>query len=148
MDTATFSSRGGAGAEVQYVEEVARTDPPQHERLHVVVRQAVSPAILKRLRVEVPQITDALIDAFADRGEADLYAELAMRLPLTVVARILGVPDEDAPRLKEWADLKLLGMRGRLDTETERACAEADGAWRDYFREALDDRARLPRGDF
>ena len=49
------------------------------------------------------ELTVAAIDGFAQRGRADLVAELARDLPAHVIFRLLGVPDEDVPRVKEWA---------------------------------------------
>lgn len=44
-----------------------------------------------------------LIDRFADRSEVDLVAEFTKGFPLTVIARLLGLPVEDEKRFSRWA---------------------------------------------
>ena len=48
-----------------------------------------------------------MIDRFADRGHADLVGELAHELPALVIFRMLGIPDEDVPQVKEWAQSRV-----------------------------------------
>jgi cytochrome P450 len=148
MDTGTFSSRGGAGPNLVYLEEVSRVDPPQHRRLHGVIRQAVAPPILRRLREEIPKIATRLVDGFAADGATDLIGAFAQRLPLTVIASLLGVPDDDAPMLKRWGDMKLLSIGGDLEGEQKQAVEDADASWREYFGAQLEQRHAKPRNDF
>jgi cytochrome P450 len=44
-----------------------------------------------------------LIDRFADRAEVDLVAEFTKGFPLTVIARLLGLPIEDEKKFSRWA---------------------------------------------
>jgi cytochrome P450 len=45
----------------------------------------------------------ALIDRFADRGEADLVAEFTKGFPLAVICKLLGLPVEDERAFSRWA---------------------------------------------
>ncbi|GDY54275.1 hypothetical protein SVIO_048980 [Streptomyces violaceusniger] len=48
-------------------------------------------------------LTDQLIDAFEERGEADLIHEFAFPLPIYAICDLLGVPREDQDDFRDWA---------------------------------------------
>ncbi|TXS34937.1 cytochrome P450, partial [Streptomyces sp. t39] len=48
------------------------------------------------MRRYVVRYTDQLVDEFAKTGRADLVADFAQKLPILVLARQFGVPEEDA----------------------------------------------------
>ncbi|MFI2205072.1 cytochrome P450 [Streptomyces sp. NPDC020192] len=58
--------------------------------------EAVDPFELRR---HAERFADELIDALCTAGEADLVAQYAMLLPVRVLARLYGFPDEDGPGL-------------------------------------------------
>ena len=45
-------------------------------------------------------ICNALIDEFIDGGHADLVRQFTFEFPTRVIARLLGLPDEDLPMLR------------------------------------------------
>jgi cytochrome P450 len=75
---------------------------------HRVKRALVSPAFRRKLMPNAMEqllrpLCHRLVDGFADRGTADLVAEFNRQLPLTVIARMLGIPADDEADLKRWA---------------------------------------------
>ncbi|MGW2447436.1 cytochrome P450 [Streptomyces sp. NPDC001675] len=58
--------------------------------------EAVDPFELRR---HAERFADELIDALCAAGEADLIPQYAMLLPVRVLARLYGFPDEDGPGL-------------------------------------------------
>lgn len=81
------------------------SDPPEHSRLRRLVSQAFAPRRVEALRPRVAQIVDALVDRFAGRGEAELMAEFAIPLPMTVICELLGVPEADHGRILDWTQV-------------------------------------------
>ena len=75
-------------------------DPPQHTRMRRVITRELTPTRVKSLRADAQAYTDALIDALAPRGKADVMAEIATPLPLKVLGEmLLGIgpsPEWDA----------------------------------------------------
>jgi cytochrome P450 len=45
-----------------------------------------------------------VIDAVIERGACDFVTDVAVPIPLGVLAELMGVPDEDIPRLYEWTE--------------------------------------------
>lgn len=85
------------------------TDPPDHERLRVLVSKAFTRRSVGRMRGRVQEISEALLDAVEDKGEMDLIDDYAYPLPFTVITELLGVPEEDRGMLRAWSDLLVPG---------------------------------------
>ena len=79
-------------------------DGDDHRRLRRLVTKAFTPKVVEQLRGRIQEIADELIDAVEARGTMDLSAEYAFPLPITVIAELLGVPNADQDRFKEWSD--------------------------------------------
>jgi cytochrome P450 len=79
-------------------------DPPEHTRLRRLVSKAFTARRVEGLRPRVQEITDALLDRITPRGSADLVAEFGLPLPITVIGELLGVPETDRERFREWTD--------------------------------------------
>lgn len=71
----------------------------EHRRHVAMVEPALESVDTFELRRTCEDLADRLIDAFCGRGEAELVADFAEPLPVLTLARILGFPDEDGPRL-------------------------------------------------
>jgi len=80
------------------------TDPPEHTRLRRLVSKAFTARRVEGLRPRIQEITDALLDEITPRGSADLVAEFALPLPVTVIGELLGVPEADRDRFRVWTD--------------------------------------------
>jgi cytochrome P450 len=79
-------------------------DGDDHRRLRRLVTKAFTPKMVEQLRPRIQEIADELIDAVEARGSMDLSADYAFPLPITVIAELLGVPQADQDRFKEWSD--------------------------------------------
>jgi len=79
-------------------------DGDDHRRLRRLVTKAFTPKVVEQLRPRIQTIADELLDAVEARGSMDLSAEYAFALPITVIAELLGVPNADHGRFKEWSD--------------------------------------------
>lgn len=77
-------------------------DPPEHTKYRKILQTAFVPKTVAAMEDEIREIVTARIDSFAERGEADLVTELAVPVPLTVLARMMGVPDSDVPQMESW----------------------------------------------
>ncbi|GGX77130.1 cytochrome P450 family protein [Streptomyces hiroshimensis] len=82
-------------------------DPPDHTRLRRLVSKAFTPRRVAEFAPRVQELTDRLIDGFADRGEADLIHEFAFPLPIYAICDLLGVPPEDQDDFRDWAGMMI-----------------------------------------
>jgi cytochrome P450 len=83
---------------------LTRVDPPDHTRLRNLVQQAFTNRAVEDMRATVRALVAGLLDRLATPAEVDLMAALAVPLPITVITRMLGMPDADQARIKAWSD--------------------------------------------
>jgi cytochrome P450 len=81
-------------------------DEPDHRRLRMFVQKAFTPRVVEELRPRIESITADLLDEIERRGSgrADLIAEYAAPLPVTVIAELLGVAEEDRRKFHRWSN--------------------------------------------
>ncbi|UKY53853.1 cytochrome P450 family protein [Streptomyces inhibens] len=79
-------------------------DPPDHTRVRRLVVKAFTPGRVDALREPVRRVADELLDAMAERGRADLIADYAGPLPITVICDLLGIPQDDRRDFLAWSD--------------------------------------------
>ncbi|MFF8861184.1 cytochrome P450 [Streptomyces sp. NPDC015139] len=71
----------------------------RHRQRAAMVSNALEAVDPFELRRHAERFADELIDSLCGAGEADLVAQYAMLLPVRVLARLYGFPDEDGPGL-------------------------------------------------
>jgi cytochrome P450 len=79
-------------------------DPPEHERLRRLVSRAFTPRAIDRLRQRIQEIANALLDDLDGQSRCDLIASYASRIPIEVIAEMLGIPRDEIPYLHRLAE--------------------------------------------
>ncbi|MGW1055301.1 cytochrome P450 [Streptomyces sp. NPDC002521] len=83
-------------------------DPPDHTRLRSLVAKAFTVRQVEKLRPQVRELTAALLDEMEAAGPpVDLVDCYALPIPVAVICRLLGVPEEDRPLFRVWSDAAL-----------------------------------------
>ncbi|MFC9329307.1 cytochrome P450 [Kitasatospora sp. NPDC057015] len=81
------------------VPSILYAEGAEHRRRSAAVTEALAAVDQYELRKYCEEVADRLIDDFAGRGEADLVAEYAHRMPLLVLCRLFGLGEQEAPEL-------------------------------------------------
>jgi cytochrome P450 len=79
-------------------------DPPEHARLRRLVSRAFTPRAIDGLRDRIQDIANTLLDDLEGHTHCDLIATYASRIPIEVIAEMLGIPREEIPDLYAFAD--------------------------------------------
>jgi len=115
-DSATFTLRkeGGAIAGVQWwmpklvqalASNMLTTDEPDHARLRGIVDEAFRRRAILDMQPRIRAIADDLAGRLFEKGSpADLVANYAQILPLSVISELLGLPRADRPTFIAWAN--------------------------------------------
>jgi cytochrome P450 len=77
-------------------------DGAEHHRLRGLVRDTFAPRYVAQLEPRVQQVAGELLERMAAAGKADLVADYALLLPLTLISEILGVDERDRLRFRRW----------------------------------------------
>ncbi len=122
-------------------------DPPLQRRYRKFVDGAFSPSNLKALEPYIEQISNELIDAFADAGQCEFLNDFGVPLPLKVIASQIGVPLEDLPLLRKWTEAFIGNLSQQLDREGTLQAAKDILEFQHYFVEKMEERRRQPEDD-
>jgi cytochrome P450 len=77
-------------------------DPPTHTWVRRLSQLAMAPGAVDDALPYVADVARQLVAEFSVRGTAELVGEWAEPLPSRAIARVLGLPEQDAPILHEW----------------------------------------------
>jgi len=122
-------------------------EPPDHTRLRSLVSKAFTPRRVAEMRDTIQGIVDPLVDEALARGEFDLLATVLEPLPVTVIAELLGIPDEDRHLLRPWsAEICLMYELNPSDEYAQRA-ARASVEFGDYLAHLSRARRANPGSD-
>lgn len=124
-------------------------DPPDHTRLRSLFARAFTPGRMQSLQPEIERIvTDLLDKAQLFDGAFDFVPEIAIPLPVIVIAQMLGVPVDDRYLMRGWSVAfgKLISGR-TLSEEESREAFDGVMAFAAYFRELIERRRKQPADD-
>lgn len=121
-------------------------EPPRHTRLRGLVNRAFTTRTVSRLAPGVEALCHALIDAFPE-GPFDLLPRYAQRVPVATIARLLGVPERDAPHLLRWSHAMVAMYQAGRGPAVEEAAAAAAAEFTAYLRRAVAAKRRAPGDD-
>lgn len=97
---------------------ILTADHDDHRRLRFLVDEAFRRTEIETLRPRIEQVSQQFIDGMAAIAEAnggvvDLSANYSRQLPLAIICEVLGLPEADQPKFKQWfrafAEFKSMG---------------------------------------
>ncbi|MCV2869848.1 cytochrome P450 [Defluviimonas sp. WL0002] len=121
-------------------------EPPRHTRLRSLVLRAFTSRRIASLAQEIETLCHDLIDRFP-AGDFDLIQAFAQTLPVTIVCRLLGVPEADGSRMLAWSNAMVGMYQARRTRATEDAAVAATQAFAAYLRAYVDNRRDKPADD-
>lgn len=97
------------------------TDQPDHHRLRTLVSKAFTPRSVAQMQQRISQLIDQLLDKVEEQGHFEAVADLAVPLPITVIAQLLGVPACDRSQFKKWSAALIEMLKPEISTKPQRA---------------------------
>ncbi|WP_210588549.1 cytochrome P450 [Streptomyces sp. GESEQ-35] len=82
-------------------DQLPTMDPPQHTDHRALLMRLITPKRLKENEASMWHLADGLLDTYLAPGEGEFISGFAGPFTLLVIADLLGVPEEDRPRLME-----------------------------------------------
>jgi cytochrome P450 len=122
-------------------------EPPEHTRLRTLVNRAFVSRNIERLRPEIADLAERLIDGFEKDGRTELLASFADIIPVTLIARMIGIPDDMGPQLLKWSHDYVRMYMFKRTAEDEIAADRSAQEFADYVKTLIAERRKTPRED-
>lgn len=130
-----------------YAHNLLFKDPPEHTRLRGLLRSALTAKDWERLEPKVVAAAERCVADFARAGGGDFVRDVAVRLPLIVLAELLGVPHDDRPVLEPLiVDLAAI-LRPYADVPTLQRAYDARGQLTEHLGRMLAAKRAHPGDD-
>lgn len=129
------------------------SDPPEHTRIRRLVQRAFTLQSMASWEPKIEAIAKSLFDALETKSSFDLMNDLAVPLPVTVIATMLGVDSSDMKGFKRWSDdmvsVRSVGVSPKNEwrRERERAIYQSEKEFFYYFDRIIAERHRDSSGD-
>ncbi len=79
-------------------------DPPEHTVLRMLLNKLFTPVAIERYRPMVRKIVQRTLDKVVSTGKMELIRDFAYEVPMTVILELIGAPDLDRDKIKEWSE--------------------------------------------
>jgi len=129
------------------VNTLVTNDPPSHTRIRAMVNEPFRPRSIEHLREQIRDIVNETIDAFIDDGRCEAVSQLAIPIPIKVIADMLGIPRDMAPKIKAWSDASVEPLGMMVSDARLVECVKLIKEFQDYISAELDARRTDPRED-
>ncbi len=129
------------------VDNLIASDPPVHDRLRAVVNRGFTPRRIAELEPSIRKIAEEAIDGVAAKGELELVSDLAIPVPVRVIANLLGVPGDRLRDFKRWSDAIITSATGVSQDKNAEVHFQEREEFLAYFAEAISERIQRPTDD-
>lgn len=121
-------------------------EPPTHTRLRGLVLRAFTSRRIAALGPDIQSLSDRLIADFPD-GPFDLLDAFARPLPVIIIARLLGVPEDRAPDLLAWSNAMVAMYQARRTPQIEADAVAATQAFSAFIESYIATKRDHPGDD-
>jgi cytochrome P450 len=145
------------GGSPNLVQSLVALDAPKHPKLRRLTQEWFMPKNLKLIEDEIRALAKRTVDRLVAAGpEADFVPLVSAPYPLHVVMQILGVPEEDEPRMLfltqqmfggQDEDLNKSGIRGLSPDQITQIVLGAVADFTAYFEKLAAERRANPGND-
>lgn len=131
---------------------VVLADDPDHARIRKLMADPFRPREIEKLRESITRRVHGALDQLrethgGDTVEIDLVADFAYPLPVQIFSAMLGVPEEDHPQFRHWAQCVARSIDPIMSPEErERSLAGLDEMYA-YLEERADEKRKDPADD-
>jgi pimeloyl-[acyl-carrier protein] synthase len=126
-------------------------DEPDHTRIRSLVQKAFLRTSVERWADSIARRVRSLLQAGQRIGQMDFMWDFAVPLPVLVISEIVGIPEDDRERVKQWCDdfaLVAANFYANIASEQQMERAlHSTMAFRTYLAAQVDEIHRAPRDD-
>jgi len=112
----TYSAAQGVRPKIAAPMSIISMDDPEHTRQRRLVSKGLTPRMVRKLTDHMRELANQIIDDIAERGECDFVEDVAMHVPLIVIAELMGLDPNQREQLYRWSEDMMAGD-GHTDPE-------------------------------
>jgi cytochrome P450 len=79
---------------LEYFGSMINMDSPRHLRLRKIVARAFSPRMVAQIERDIAAVAHTVVDDLIATGPGDFVTKVAARVPLEVICRMMGIPED------------------------------------------------------
>ncbi len=122
-------------------------DEPRHTQIRRMINRGFTPRMVRKLETAFREIATDTIDKVAGQGECDFVADIAVPMPILLIAEMIGIRKEDRERFHRWSDDLIAGDGNRDKPEIMQRAGQALREYGDYLKEIFEERRKQPQDD-
>ena len=121
-------------------------EPPKHTRLRGLVLRAFTSRKINSMTEEIKFLCNQLMQNFSS-NRVNILNEYANKIPVIIIARLLGVPEEMSDKLLTWSNDMVMMYQARRTQEHEKRAVKASNEFSVFMRNYVEDRRDKPEDD-
>ena len=142
-----FTSENGVRPGADFTIGLIDEGEPHHGKLRALINRGFTPRMVNKLESVFLEIVTEAIDAVAKKDECDFVEDIAVPLPLLLIAEMLGIHRKDRDRFHRWSDA-MIAADGNFDNaEIVAKSGAAFVEYATYVTQIIEDRRKNPRDD-
>jgi cholest-4-en-3-one 26-monooxygenase len=104
-----YSAAQGVRPKLAAPMSIISMDDPEHTRQRRLVNKGFTPRMVRQLADHIRDLSNEIIDEIAERGECDFVTDVAMHVPLIVIAELMGLDPAQREQLYRQSDAMMAG---------------------------------------
>ena len=121
-------------------------EPPKHTRLRGLVLRAFTSRKINSMAEEIEALCSQLMQNFSS-NKVNILNEYANKIPVIIIARLLGVPEEMSDQLLRWSNDMVMMYQARRTVKHEERAIKASKEFSAFMRSYVEERRSKPKDD-
>ena len=121
-------------------------EPPKHTRLRGLVLRAFTSRKVNSMAAEIEILCTQLMQNFSS-NQVNILNEYANKIPVIIIARLLGVPEEMSDQLLRWSNDMVMMYQARRTVKHEELAVKASKEFSAFMRSYVEERRNKPKDD-
>lgn len=126
---------------------IITSDPPQHDAMRAIVNRGFTPRRVRGWEARMREIVAGCTRKLHAGEPFDVVHDLAIPLPVSIIAELLGVSADRHGDFKRWSDDIIAGSSGSQGRDSIGPFFRSMGELNAYMREVAEERRRRPADD-
>jgi cytochrome P450 family 142 subfamily A polypeptide 1 len=122
-------------------------DEPRHGQLRNLINRGFEPRRVADIEARFREFTVETMEKIQRQGHCDFVKDIAVPMPIEVIADLIGIPKTDRDKLHHWSDTMIASDGNYDDIEQMSKAANAFAEYVAYIEDTIEERRKNPTED-